>query len=198
MMAPLPAWPRARTEHLTEAFSMTHVVTESCIRCKYTDCVDVCPVDCFHEGPNFLVIDPEECIDCTLCVAECPVEAIYAEDDVPASQEHFKALNAELAKKWKTIIERKPAPPDEIQGFITRGKGVSIHRMDCSNFANLLAQHPERVIETAWGGQTTGVFAADIVVDAHDRQGLLRDIEIFTGGEEQSDDIAVLTVGRTA
>jgi len=75
----------------------------------------------------------------------------------------------------------KPAPPDEIHGFITRGKGVSIHRMDCSNFANLLAQHPERVIETAWGGQTTGVFAADIVVDAHDRQGLLRDIsEIFT------------------
>ena len=75
----------------------------------------------------------------------------------------------------------KPAPPDEIQGFITRGKGVSIHRMDCPNFANLLAQHPERVIETTWGGQTTGVFAADIVVDAHDRQGLLRDIsEIFT------------------
>jgi len=75
----------------------------------------------------------------------------------------------------------KPAPPDEIQGFITRGKGVSIHRMDCSNFANLLVQHPERVIETTWGGQTTGVFAADIVVDAHDRQGLLRDIsEIFT------------------
>ena len=94
---------------------MTYVVTEACIRCKYTDCVDVCPVDCFHEGPNFLVIDPDECIDCTLCVAECPVEAIYAEDDVPASQEHFKALNAELAKKWKTIIERKPAPPDADQ-----------------------------------------------------------------------------------
>ena len=62
---------------------MTYVVTESCIRCKYTDCVDVCPVDCFREGPNFLVIDPDECIDCTLCVAECPVEAIFAEDDVP-------------------------------------------------------------------------------------------------------------------
>ena len=62
---------------------MTYVVTESCIKCKYTDCVDVCPVDCFREGPNFLVIDPEECIDCTLCVAECPVEAIFAEDDVP-------------------------------------------------------------------------------------------------------------------
>ncbi len=75
----------------------------------------------------------------------------------------------------------KPAPPDEIQGFITRGKGISIHRMDCSNFSNLAALHPERVIETDWGVQTTGVFACDIVVDAHDRQGLLRDIsEVFT------------------
>lgn len=74
----------------------------------------------------------------------------------------------------------KPAPPDEIQGFITRGKGISIHRADCSNFANLAALHPERVIETDWGTETTGVFACDIVVDAHDRQGLLRDIsEIF-------------------
>ena len=77
---------------------MTYVVTETCIRCKYTDCVDVCPVDCFREGPNFLVIDPDECIDCTLCVAECPVEAIFAEDDVPADQQQFMALNAELAK----------------------------------------------------------------------------------------------------
>jgi len=91
---------------------MTYVVTDSCVLCKYTDCVDVCPVDCFHEGPNFLAIDPEECIDCTLCVAECPVEAIYAEDDVPADQQPFIALNAELAKQWKPIIERKPAPPD--------------------------------------------------------------------------------------
>ena len=75
----------------------------------------------------------------------------------------------------------KPAPPDEIHGFITRGKGISIHRADCPNFANLAALHPERVIETDWGEQTTGVFATDIVVDAHDRQGLLRDIsEIFT------------------
>jgi ferredoxin len=92
--------------------SMTYVVTETCIRCKYTDCVDVCPVDCFREGPNFLVIDPDECIDCTLCVAECPVEAIFAEDDVPPDQQSFTALNAELAKLWKPIIERKPAPPD--------------------------------------------------------------------------------------
>jgi len=91
---------------------MTYVVTESCIKCKYTDCVDVCPVDCFHEGPNFLVIDPEECIDCTLCVAECPVEAIYAEDDVPDDQRAFIALNAELARGWKVLIERKEAPAD--------------------------------------------------------------------------------------
>ena len=91
---------------------MTYVVTESCIKCKYTDCVDVCPVDCFREGPNFLVIDPDECIDCTLCVAECPAEAIFAEDDVPAAQQSFIALNAELAKRWPAIIERKEPPVD--------------------------------------------------------------------------------------
>ena len=71
---------------------MTYVVTESCVKCKYTDCVDVCPVDCFREGPNMLVIDPDECIDCTLCVAECPVEAIFAEDDVPSDQKDFTDL----------------------------------------------------------------------------------------------------------
>ena len=70
---------------------MAYVVTENCINCKYGDCVEVCPVDCFHEGPNFLVIDPEECIDCSLCVAECPAEAIFAEDDVPAEQFDFIA-----------------------------------------------------------------------------------------------------------
>ncbi len=91
---------------------MTYVVTENCIRCKYTDCVEVCPVDCFHEGPNFLVIDPEECIDCNLCVAECPAEAIFPEDDVPDSQRGFIALNAELAKLWPAITEKKAAPAD--------------------------------------------------------------------------------------
>lgn len=91
---------------------MTYVVTESCIKCKYTDCVDVCPVDCFREGPNFLVIDPDECIDCTLCVAECPVEAIYAEDDVPSDQRSFIALNADLSRKWTAIIERKDPLPE--------------------------------------------------------------------------------------
>ena len=91
---------------------MTYVVTEACIKCKYTDCVDVCPVDCFHEGPNFLVIDPEECIDCTLCVAECPVEAIYAEDDLPEDMRKFTALNEELAKLWPVLTATKAGPED--------------------------------------------------------------------------------------
>ncbi|MCK0509037.1 ferredoxin FdxA [Aromatoleum anaerobium] len=91
---------------------MTYVVTEACIKCKHTDCVDVCPTDAFREGPNFLVIDPEECIDCTLCVAECPVDAIYADDDVPDDQRQFIALNEELAKEWKPIVEVKPAASD--------------------------------------------------------------------------------------
>ena len=91
---------------------MTFVVTENCIKCKFTDCVDVCPVDCFHEGPNFLVIDPDECIDCTLCEPECPAEAIFAEDELPENQEHFIALNADLAKNWPVITEVKDAPED--------------------------------------------------------------------------------------
>jgi ferredoxin len=91
---------------------MTYVVTENCIRCKYTDCVDVCPVEAFHEGPNFLVIDPDECIDCDVCVPECPAEAIFAEDDVPESQQHFIELNAELAREWPVITEKKDPLPD--------------------------------------------------------------------------------------
>lgn len=91
---------------------MTHVVTDNCIRCKYTDCVEVCPVDCFHEGPNFLAIDPEECIDCTLCVPECPAEAIFAEDDVPADQQQFFEINARLAPRWPVIDTMIAAPPD--------------------------------------------------------------------------------------
>jgi ferredoxin len=91
---------------------MTYVVTESCIKCKYTDCVDVCPVDAFREGPNFLAIDPDECIDCTLCVAECPVEAIFAEEDVPEGQRAFIGLNAELSRHWKPIVMTKAPPRD--------------------------------------------------------------------------------------
>ena len=91
---------------------MTFVVGENCIKCKYTDCVEVCPVDCFHEGPNFLVIDPEECIDCSLCEPECPAEAIFAEDDVPEDQQHFFEINAELAQLWPVITEQKDPLPD--------------------------------------------------------------------------------------
>ena len=93
---------------------MTYVVTENCIRCKYTDCVDVCPVDCFHGGPNFLVIDPEECIDCDVCVAECPAEAIFPEDDLPEGQERFIEINARLAKQWPVVnIKTDPLPEAE-------------------------------------------------------------------------------------
>jgi ferredoxin len=93
---------------------MTFVVTEACIRCKYTDCVSVCPVDCFHEGPNFLVIDPDECIDCAVCVPECPVGAIAADTDVPEPQRSFIALNATLARQWPVIsAAREPLPDAE-------------------------------------------------------------------------------------
>ncbi|PWD87514.1 ferredoxin FdxA [Ignatzschineria cameli] len=91
---------------------MTFVVTDNCILCKYTDCVEVCPVDCFHEGPNFLVIDPDECIDCTLCEPECPAGAILADDDLSEDQMVFLALNAELARKWPVITEQKPPLPE--------------------------------------------------------------------------------------
>jgi len=91
---------------------MTHVVTENCIQCKYTDCVDVCPVDCFREGPNFLVIDPDECIDCAVCIPECPANAIFAEEDVPPDQLDFIALNAELTPAYKSITRRKDPLPD--------------------------------------------------------------------------------------
>ncbi len=86
---------------------MTHVVTENCIKCKFTDCVDVCPVDCFREGPNFLVIDPDECIDCAVCIPECPANAIYAEADVPADQQTLIALNAELSPLFSSISKSK-------------------------------------------------------------------------------------------
>lgn len=91
---------------------MTFVVTENCIKCKYTDCVEVCPVDCFYEGPNFLAIDPDECIDCALCEPECPAEAIYSEDELPDNQAEFLEINAEMAAKWPNITEKKDPPAD--------------------------------------------------------------------------------------
>ena len=86
---------------------MTYVVIDKCIKCKYTDCVDVCPVDCFREGKNMLVIDPDECIDCGLCVPECPVDAIFPDDELPDGKEEYIALNARLAKKWPAISNIK-------------------------------------------------------------------------------------------
>lgn len=91
---------------------MTFVVTESCIKCKYTDCVEVCPVDCFYEGPNFLVIHPDECIDCALCEPECPVDAIKSEDDLTEAEQAYLPLNAELAEQWPNITVKKAAPQD--------------------------------------------------------------------------------------
>jgi ferredoxin len=91
---------------------MTFVVTENCIKCKLTDCVEVCPVDCFYEGPNFLVINPNECIDCALCEPECPLEAIVSEDDLKPEQRIFLDINAELAEQWPNITVKKDPLPD--------------------------------------------------------------------------------------
>ena len=91
---------------------MTFVVTEPCIRCKYMDCVEVCPVDCFYEGPNFLAINPDECIDCALCEPECPINAIYSEDELPEKYQDYLKINAELADKWPNINTKKEPPAD--------------------------------------------------------------------------------------
>jgi len=92
---------------------MTYVVAEPCIACKYTDCVDVCPVDCFVEGVNFLAINPDECIDCGACVPECPTEAIFEETEVPEKWAEYTELNAKLsAADWPVITEKKDALPD--------------------------------------------------------------------------------------
>jgi ferredoxin len=107
---------------------MPFIVTEACIKCKYTDCVEVCPVDCFHEGPNMLVIDPDECIDCTLCEPECPVEAIMSEDDVPDNLKDYIKLNADLSKKWPIINEMKDAMADAEQWKAVKGKIQHLER----------------------------------------------------------------------
>ena len=95
---------------------MPYVVAEPCINCKHTDCVEVCPVDCFYEGPNFLVIHPDECIDCNACVPVCPVEAIFPDDELPEEWEHYTQWNQYLAEKWQelgyNIVEKKDAMPD--------------------------------------------------------------------------------------
>lgn len=91
---------------------MPYVVTENCIKCKYTECVPVCPVDCFSEAPDFLVIDPEECIECALCLVVCPAEAIYSASAIPESQQHFIQINKDLSGKFPRITSRKPPLPE--------------------------------------------------------------------------------------
>ena len=86
---------------------MTYVVDEKCIKCKHMDCVDVCPVDCFYEGENMLVIHPDECIDCALCEPECPIDAILSEDELPENQIDFIEINAKLADVYPNISEAK-------------------------------------------------------------------------------------------
>lgn len=89
---------------------MTYVVTENCIKCKYMDCVEVCPVDCFYEGDNMLVIHPDECIDCGVCEPECPAEAI--KPDAEPGLEQWLKLNADMAKSWPNITQKKDPPAD--------------------------------------------------------------------------------------
>lgn len=91
---------------------MSYLVTENCINCKHTDCVEVCPVDCFYEGPNFLVINPDECIDCAVCVPECPVDAIVPDNDTTTDVVFWTDLNRRLSKKWPNITKRKEPLPD--------------------------------------------------------------------------------------
>ena len=107
---------------------MTFLVGENCIKCKLTDCVEVCPVDCFYEGPNMLVIHPDECIDCALCEPECPVDAIFSEDEIPEGQEEFADLNAELAELWPNITEKKAPPDDEARWREVSGKRRYLER----------------------------------------------------------------------
>ena len=91
---------------------MTYLVTENCIKCKHTDCVSVCPVDCFYEGPNFLAINPDECIDCGVCVPECPVDAIVPDNNVDIDVKFWTNLNRELAAQWPNITKKKDPLPE--------------------------------------------------------------------------------------
>ena len=93
---------------------MTYVVSEKCIKCMYSDCVEACPVDCFHSGPNMMVINPEECIDCNLCVAACPIDAIYSEDNLPEDQQHMIEINERYAQKWPIQDEKSEPLPDAL------------------------------------------------------------------------------------
>src|SRR5215468_8128605 len=102
--------PPLRRLPIREETRMTYVVNESCIKCKLMDCVEVCPVDCFYEGENMLVIHPDECIDCGVCEPECPVDAI--KPDTEPGLEKWLDLNRQYSAVWPNITRKKPAPPD--------------------------------------------------------------------------------------
>lgn len=123
---------------------MTYVVTDNCIKCKYTDCVEVCPVDCFYEGENMLVINPDECIDCGVCEPECPAEAILP--DTEPGLEKWIELNAEYAAKWPNITEKKDALPEapEFTASRTSWKRTSrpTVRTAPEQLQGLMRQHP--------------------------------------------------------
>src|SRR5262249_19763963 len=111
VLAPFPQ-SRYRNRDFPRAWTafVTYIVNDNCIKCKYTDCVEVCPVDCFYEGENMLVIHPDECIDCGVCEPECPVDAI--KPDTEPGLEKWLKLNADYAREWPNISIKKPAPPD--------------------------------------------------------------------------------------
>ena len=110
LASPMRHFAEAFHDAMSKGRQLTYVVDENCIRCKIMDCVEVCPVDCFYEGENMLVIHPDECIDCGVCVPECPVDAI--KPDTEPGLEKWLRLNAEFAKVWPNITMKKPPPPD--------------------------------------------------------------------------------------
>ena len=101
---------------------MTYLVNENCIKCKLMDCVEVCPVDCFYEGPNFLAINPDECIDCGLCEPECPVDAIFAEDELPPDQINFIEINNDLSAVWPKKKKKKDPLPEAEEFRLVKNK----------------------------------------------------------------------------
>ena len=107
---------------------MTYIVNDNCIKCKLMDCVEVCPVDCFYEGPNFLVIHPEECIDCALCEPECPVDAIFSDDELPEDQIDFIEINAELSEIWPNITEEQDQLPEADEYAVIKDKKHLLER----------------------------------------------------------------------
>ena len=124
----LSRWWLPKFRLTVKMFLMAFIVGDACVKCKLTDCVEVCPVDCFYEGPNMLVINPDECIDCALCEPECPIEAIYSEDEVPEDQIKYIELNAELCMEWPNIVEQKEPLPDSEDWKEVRGKFEMIER----------------------------------------------------------------------